>query len=568
MSTFIPKSLRWQIVAALFGLVVLTIALSWGLTNLFTARDFEHLVTSEAEDQAREFAYLLEARYNLGKGFDDLEDFLVEETGIVSSVVLESEDWLDDQNVFGWDFVVAAELGLSIGEYQEAMLDASPAELAEELGIPVDQLVAAIMRLERDRFGSESEDSDMDAVYLHSALLAEAELYVEGWLQEAWEDDAEYWEEFDQPFLHEAAILVVDAQGTVLFDGTGAMMEHASEGLEDLVEGFPIRDWEDGSTVGYVLSAREPWEFSLEETAFLGQARLGLLLGGLIAAAVALGFGFWIARRISGPITALKNSAAQLASGASAQRLPVTPGELGSMSSAFNALSDSLAQQEEVRSRMISDLSHELNTPLAVLQLELEALRDGLQPQDEAVTHMLQEIALLRNLAADVGTLSENAAGLLTIQKESLVLASYLQETVGRWKVQAEGASIELVVSCTESSHAVEADPTRLSQALGNLIRNALQHTPRGGRIQIESARRPVEGLGGIWNTICVHDSGSGIEPEVLKHVFERSVRASEARTGRGLGLTIVQQIVEAHGGYVWATSSVDVGSSFCIALP
>ncbi len=571
MNLPIPRSLRWQIVLALFAIVVVTVVVSWLLAAHFTRRDFETFVTIEVLEQTREYAQLLEAQYNVEGDLDDLADFLIEEVGYEtpSAEYDEIDLLLGELNVFEWDEAIASELGIPLERYWEEIEDASPAQIAEERGSSPDALVAAVMRSERERIDREEWLDEIETVFLLSYVIEEVEAYIEGWDEDdSWEELEEWEGELANPLLYEAPILVLDAEGEVLFDGSGGEIDLLPEELDSVVEGFPIRDWHDGRIVGFVLPAREPWEFDVEETTFLYRTRDGLLIGGLIAAAIALAFGAFIARRISRPVTTLRRSAARLAAGDDVDRLPVTRGELGAMGAAFNAMADSLEQQREVRSRMISDLSHELNTPLSVIQLELEALRDGMQPPDEAVEHVLGELELLRNLASDVGLLAENAAGLLAIRKEVVDLTEFLSAAVGRWRTQAEAAGVDLTVVTPEAPLLVEADPTRISQALGNLIRNALQHTSQGGAIEIVCARRSVERLGGIWNTICVSDSGSGIPPDALERIFERTVRGSGDRTGRGLGLTIVRQIVEAHDGRVWAESTPNVGSTFCMALP
>jgi signal transduction histidine kinase len=571
MRALIPRSLRWQVIVALFSIVVVTISVSWFFASYFTARDFESFVTMAAIEQTREYAHLLETQYNLQGEFGDLAAFLVHGT------TRESIDLgfnapppvLDDLDALGWDEAIASELGISLERYWFEVETSTPEELAWRYGSSADALVAAIMRQEVQNLEMGPLIDDADTMFFLSLAVSEVELYVEGWYEGYWVDlgfeDVE--DEFGSPLLYEAPILVVNMDGDILFNGSGNNIERMSDALNEIIGGFPIRDWSDGSPVGYVLSAREPWFYDADETIFLGRTREGLLMGGLIAATIALVLGAVIARQISRPVSALRKSAVNLASGNSVNRLPVTKGELGAMSSAFNAMADSLDQQREVRSRMISDLSHELNTPLSVIQLEVEALRDGMQTPAEAVAHVLGELNLLRNLATDVGTLAENEAGLLSIQKESVALLEFLPIAAGRWKTQAAAVDIALKISVPEGRLFVDADPTRISQALGNLIRNALQHTRPGGTIEITCARRPVDRLGGIWNTVCVHDSGVGIAPEDLDSIFERSIHPRENRTGRGLGLTIVRQIVEAHGGHVWAESAVGIGSSFCIAL-
>ncbi len=564
------RTLRWQITFALFALVLVTVLISWLLAVRFTIRGFDAFVEATAEEQAWEYAQLLEVRYNLLGEFGDLSEFLIDQTGYAPPESETREDLLVDEfDLLGWDAIVAQELGLSREAYWLALETAAPAEVAEDRGSTSDAIVSAIMRWEVTQRMANRGDDPSEALFLLAQLLGAVEDYAEGWYEhlwgEAWESE---WE--DEPFhslLYDAPILVVDLQGDILFNGS-----QSTDPLEwrDALttEGFPIRDWATGKPVGTVRSTRQPGAFDVAETTFIGQTENGLLLGGLAAAGFALLLGGFMARRLSKPISALRDSAVALSQGDHVGRLPVTRGELGSMSAAFNAMADSLDQQRDVRGRLISDLSHELNTPLSVIQLEIEALRDGLQTSEEAAERVLSELALLRNLASDVGLLAENEAGLLTLQKERVDLNEFLPLMVDRWRTQAESAGIQLSTVVSDEGINVEADRTRLSQALGNLIRNALQHTASGGRIEVTCSRQPVERLGGFWTTLCIHDSGAGIASDDLERIFERTVRANANQSGRGLGLTIVRQIVDAHGGHVWAESTVGVGSSFCIALP
>jgi len=580
------RSLRWQIVMILFGIVLLTATIAWFLTVAITERDFEAYVREEALDQAREYAQLLEAQFNVLGSFDDLEEFLFETSGWEMFEEAAEEAWMSEHvlsesaiedveelDLIEWDIVIAGELDMSLAEYWDALEFETPAEMGESIGVSQSELVAAIMRQETSTlYRGTAERSE--SVYYAASILREVQNYVEEGELAFWQDVQDWEESPSNPALYDAEILVLDLEGRILFDGySGEPVDSEDlwgelEALDWEVDGFPIRDWDAGQPIGYVLSARPPGSLDIEEAGFLDQARDGLLLGGAMAAAIALAIGLLVANRISKPIEALRESAEALARGDDVGRLAVTPGELGAMSAAFNAMADSIEQQREVRNRMTSDLSHELNTPLSVIQLELEALRDGMQTPEEAVSRVLSELDLLRNLASDVSLLAENEAGLLTIQRESVDLGDFLRAAAERWRTPAEAAGIKLTVTSMGAQEKTEMDPSRISQALGNLIRNALQHTQIGGGIEIRHERRPVEQLGGIWGVIGVHDSGSGIAEEALHHLFERKGQTARTKTGRGLGLMIVRQIVEAHGGHVWVESTVGVGSSFFIALP
>lgn len=563
------RSLRWQIVLALLAIAAVTVSVSFFLAVRFTTRDFEDLSKQRSQEEARGYAALLETQYNTRGEFAGLEEYLTtakndERPGEkiedieLSAEVFFSPDW--------WDTVIASALGLNPEEYQIERETLSPAEIATMHASSSEELVTAIMLAARSRVAEVVAEHPEDAERVLALVLRKAAVFIRssaetvGDMMESWEGRLKI------PLFYEAPIVVLDAEGGMLFDDSKGQLVVEPDALTEENGAYPVYNWSTRTVVGYVLSARQPSDFDVAEMAYLDRTRNSLLIGGLIAAAIALILGTLLARQISRPLAALRTSAARLALGESADRLPVSMGEVGAVSVAFNAMADSLDQQQEARSRMIGDLSHELNTPLSVIQLEIEALRDGMQSPDEAVERVLGELSLLRNLAVDVGLLAENDAGLLTVQQETLDLTRFLPAAVERWRIRATAAQIDLQMDVPNAHLVMTGDPIRISQALGNLIRNALQHASQGSSIRIACDRQSIEGHDGLWHTICVHDEGPGISPEDLERIFERSEPTH--RTGRGLGLTIVRQIVEAHGGYVWAESQVGEGSTFCIALP
>ena len=515
-----------------------------------------------------EYARLIEVEYNLNGTLAAPRQAIGE--GEHSSNERESEERSAFRQSASrtpvWNEALAAALGVSNETVRLAEVEGRLESLAEGQATSEEMLIAAIMQLELQRIRSQ-QGTGIEAVLELSQVLEAANDYVAG--EQAAEDETGQENELENPLLTEASIVVFDAAGRTAFSGTTAEGESQANLFEHAVErGVPILDWVTGRAVGYVLSAREAGDYSAQEVAFLRRTRDGLLSGGLAAAAVALLVGILIAHRISRPILALRDSATQLASGDSADRLPDSTGELGAMSRAFNAMADSLDQQQEIRSKMVADLSHELNTPLAVIRLEVEAWQDGLRTADEAAEHVLSELDLLRNLASDVELLAENDAGLLDLRKEPVDLSTFLPAAAKRWKIQAQSAGVALQIKVAEQPLVVEADPIRLSQAVGNLIRNALQHTETNGTIEVIGSTSYVERLSRTMKLIQIKDSGAGIEPENIHRVFERSVRSPGSHDGRGLGLTIVQKIVDAHDGVVWVESTPGEGSNFCIALP
>jgi two-component system, OmpR family, phosphate regulon sensor histidine kinase PhoR len=246
-----------------------------------------------------------------------------------------------------------------------------------------------------------------------------------------------------------------------------------------------------------------------------------------------------------------------------------------------------IRRAETVRRDFVANVSHELRTPLASLKALVETLQDGAL-EDASVAHdflgrMDVEIDGLTQLVRELLDLSRIEAGRLTMQRESVDVATLLERAAGRLRAQADRAGLTLAVSAPPGLPAVRADAERLIQALINLIHNAVKFTPPGGRIELrgQGGRQRSDGshellpLGepGPAPThviISVVDTGVGIAPEDLPRIFERFYKADKARSGggTGLGLAIVKHIVEAHGGKVWAEAASGAGTAFRIAIP
>ncbi|MCK5923188.1 MAG: HAMP domain-containing histidine kinase, partial [Methylococcales bacterium] len=273
------------------------------------------------------------------------------------------------------------------------------------------------------------------------------------------------------------------------------------------------------------------------------------------------------------PIRKLTAAASELAGGKSVEPLPIQAGgELGQMSSAFNQMTDAIKTQRRLRKRLIADVSHELGTPLSVIRLEAKALGDGMQSPQEASMQIQREVDMLKNLVQDLSWLAETDEGELALSKEPMVVSKQLKDLRTYWRTQASTHGVALDALAVRSDLIVDADPIRITQILGNLIRNSMQHTHRGGAIELSARRTTLPGQTGAWIVVSVRDSGAGIAADDLPHVFERFYRADQARNrnggGRGLGLSIVQQLVSLHGGLVWVESDLGRGSAFHVALP
>jgi signal transduction histidine kinase len=213
------------------------------------------------------------------------------------------------------------------------------------------------------------------------------------------------------------------------------------------------------------------------------------------------------------------------------------------------------AEQDRLRRQLMADVAHELRTPLAILQGRIEGLLDGVYPRDEThLAELLEETRHLSRLAEDLGTLAHAEAGALELRKKTVDLGDLLRDV-------AATLPRTITLKVPADLPTVEADPLRIRQVLLNLLGNALRHTPAEGAIAVEVQAQPLRML------IRVRDSGSGIAPEDLPHLFERFQKGSDSR-GSGLGLPIARKLVLAHGGDIGIESAPGQGTEVTVSLP
>jgi signal transduction histidine kinase len=313
---------------------------------------------------------------------------------------------------------------------------------------------------------------------------------------------------------------------------------------------------------------------SLMQQAALDRVNQAVLLGGLIALVAALAIGFFVFRAITRPIDQLTRAAQQLAQGDLSARVAVDDhasrlgsDEISELGTAFNTMASSLQQSEQVRRDMTADVAHELRTPLAVMRGNLEAMLDGVYPFDaEHLTPVLNQVNLLTRLVEDLRTLALAEAGQLPLAKRPVDLAALLPSVLTSFEAQAAAQQVALRAEVDPHLPVVEIDPDRLQQTIGILISNALRYTPPQGSISVAARTDRA------WVIIDVADTGNGIAPEDLPHVFDRFYRADKSRAresgGSGLGLAIAKSIVEAHGGSITVQSVMGRGTQFEVRLP
>ncbi len=320
--------------------------------------------------------------------------------------------------------------------------------------------------------------------------------------------------------------------------------------------------------VGHVYVDVNHEFLSTESHGFLNALLYITVIGGLLTVGVAILLAAWLSKRITAPVTALTEATQAIAQG-DTTRLPVTSSdELGRMSAAFNRMTSALQTQRELRRRLINDVSHELNTPLTVIQLEAAGLRDWLQTPESASDHIIQEVDRLRGLVTDLDWLAETDHGGLRLTLESGSISELLTAETDRWQPQCQAGQVELSLEVSPELPDMDLDRMRMNQALGNVLGNAINCTEAGGSVVV---RAGLESDGAL--AISVIDDGIGIDAADLPHVFDRFYRTDQSRSrgigGTGLGLAITRAIVEAHGGMIAvASDGLEQGAAVTIRLP
>ena len=304
------------------------------------------------------------------------------------------------------------------------------------------------------------------------------------------------------------------------------------------------------------VTGNEPQSIDLSTT---GTTRIALVALGILAIA---GFASWVtATQLVRPIRALTAATKRTAEGDRTARVDGGAGEIGELAKSFNSMSEKLAETERQRQAMVSDVAHELRTPLGNITGWLEATQDGLaEPDPHLIAMLLEESLLLQRLVDDLHDLAQADAGTLRLHPEPIALDDVVDQVVNAQQNR------EILLRAETTPVHISADPVRLRQALGNLVANAVRYTPPGGEVVVKLFQWEDRAI------LEVTDTGTGIASDDLPHVFDRFWRADKSRSrrtgGSGLGLAITRHLVEAHGGTVSVTSTLGEGSTFRISLP
>ncbi len=365
------------------------------------------------------------------------------------------------------------------------------------------------------------------------------------------------------------ALVIVDASGKVVFDEQGEQRDKQVP-PEMMIRALPLVV--DDQVVGYALTvAVADGVLGQAEQGFLEGMRNSILAAAAISALVGVIGGFAISRTLVRPLSKLAEAAHAFARRDWSCRVQPERisriAEFRDVALAFDTMARSLQQSEQQRRNLMADIAHELRTPLAVIQGSLRALLDGVHPLKlSEIATIYDETRLLARLVDDVRELSLAESQQLPLQVITFNVSDHLREIAKRFESVAEAQGVHIALRLPDAPVLVKADPDRLRQVVHNLLTNALRFTPSGGDVTLS-----VQTYGATAR-VEVQDTGVGIAPEDLPHVFDRFYRADRARArssgGSGLGLTIVKSLVQLMGGEVGVESAPAQGSRFWFTLP
>ncbi|MFC1962555.1 sensor histidine kinase [Chloroflexota bacterium] len=419
--------------------------------------------------------------------------------------------------------------------------------------------------------------SQSNMMYTQSLADSLGDLYAE---EQSWSNLQETLQNF--PLSTSERILVTDSSAVIVADTSREWLGKESKDI-GLSDGTPITVSDQMVGNLYLLTSGEmgmgrgrmggrsshtiPIVITAEED-LLEQVNDSLWKVGLIAAAVTLVIGLILTRQITRPVRALTSGARHLTKGELSYRVDVkSRDEIGELADSFNVMASSLERGEQSRRQLTADIAHELRTPLTVIEGTVDGIIDGVfLPDMDHLRSIKEQTLLLTHLISDLHDISLAESGQLRLNFASTDMVELVRRMVSNYEVNALEKNVRIKLAEATQAIEIRIDPVRMEQVFSNLLTNAIRHTPSGCSITV-TIKNDEEGL-----AISVADTGEGIAPEDLPNVFERFYRSGSARSrkegGTGLGLAIVKQMVEAHGGKVWAKSELGKGSVFYITLP
>ena len=298
-----------------------------------------------------------------------------------------------------------------------------------------------------------------------------------------------------------------------------------------------------------------------KESIFIARSNTFLLISLLILGVVAILLSVLFSKKLTNPIKNLDSATEAIMEGNLKRRVAISGNdEIGRLSETFNKMAQKLELQESLRRKLISNVAHELRTPLGAMRSEMEGIMDNIVPLDKKqIQSLYEETGRLKHILEGIEDLAQAEASSMSMEKQSIELKPFLNHIVERFSRLSQDKGVSIELECADTIM-IDVDPEKLSQVVINLLSNALKATEAGGYVRVKAGRNATEVF------MEVKDTGIGIKQEDLPFIFERFYKVSEG--GLGLGLTIVRELVEAHGGRIEVKSEFGKGSAFTVFIP
>lgn len=308
------------------------------------------------------------------------------------------------------------------------------------------------------------------------------------------------------------------------------------------------------------------------ESTYISAVHQSLLWVGLGMIGVSVIVSYFVVREIMRPLSTLTGAVQNIRTGNYGQTVSVERhDEVGVLTESFNKMSEELARNDKMRRQLFANIAHELRTPLAILQGNLEGMIDDIIPTDKKILlSMADETVRMGRLIQDLRDLSLAEIDELTLHKEPADINTMLERAVSMLQPLCEEKSLTVRQNLSRDLPSLVIDVDRINQVIYNLLNNDIRYIDKGCTITVSTMKVAVEGK--TYAQVQVADTGKGIAPEDLNHIFQYFYRSEQSRNrksgGSGIGLALAQQFIRSHGGNIWADSTVGKGTTFTFILP
>lgn len=308
------------------------------------------------------------------------------------------------------------------------------------------------------------------------------------------------------------------------------------------------------------------------ESTYISAVHQSLLWVGLGMIGVSVVVSYFVVREIMRPLSTLTGAVQKVRTGSYGQTVSVERhDEVGVLTESFNEMSEELARNDKMRRQLFANIAHELRTPLAILQGNLEGMIDDIIPTDKKILlSMADETVRMGRLIQDLRDLSLAEINELTLHKEAADINVMLERAVSMLQPLCDEKDLTVQLNLSRDLPSLVIDIDRINQVIYNLLNNAIRYIERGCAIAVSTLAVTVDGKSYVQ--VQIADTGKGIAPKDLEHIFQYFYRSEQSRNrksgGSGIGLALAQQFIRSHGGNIWADSTVGKGTTFTFILP